>query len=100
MGKWHRTRRADVGLRLAGLLLCALAYAAIQRLVASPPEARDPRFIAFALAAIGFLSASAGSAMILFGKHLFDQVEVSARWRRGYDDPQGPIADTLARRER
>lgn len=71
-----------MGLRAAGLLLCCLSYVAFVRLVAlrTPPQTADA--IAYLLAAIGFMSASAGSAMLFLGNHLFDEVEVSARWHR------------------
>ena len=36
----------------------------------------------FLLALVTFLAASAGSAMLILGAHLFDKVEVSARWAR------------------
>lgn len=37
---WHRSRRADLGLRGTGLLLCWLSYAALARLMAmhAPPH--------------------------------------------------------------
>jgi hypothetical protein len=36
----------------------------------------------YALATAGFLFASLGSALAIMGEHLFDEVQVSARWRR------------------
>ena len=80
MAAWHRSRRADMGLRAAGVLLCCLSYAAFARLMAmrTPPQTADA--VAYLLAAIGFTAASIGSAMLLLGNHLFDKVEVSARW--------------------
>ena len=79
---WHRSRGADLALRVAGLVLCCSAYAAFGRLIALPIAARAAGLGAYALAAFGFLGASAGSALAIFGKHLFDEIEVSARWRR------------------
>lgn len=38
-------------------------------------------FLAYGIAAIGFMAASAGSALTILGHHLFDEIEVSARWR-------------------
>lgn len=71
-----------MGLRAAAVLLCCLSYAAIARLVAmrTPPQTADA--VAYLLAAIGFMAASAGSAMLFLGNHLFDEIEVSARWHR------------------
>ena len=85
MVAWHRSRRADLGLRISGLLFWAISYLAISRLVALrlPPPEQAIGGIAFILTAVGFLSASAGTAMVVLGRHLFDQVEISARWRRG-----------------
>jgi hypothetical protein len=82
---WHRSWRADVALRLTGMMLGCVAHAAFGRLLALPPAARAAGVLAYALAAFGFVSASAGSALALFGKHLFDRVELSARWRRRDD---------------
>ena len=76
---WHRTWKADLGLRVIGLILCALAYAACTRLAALQPHAVG--VAAFALAATGFLTGSAGAAMTVVGRHLFDEIEISARWR-------------------
>lgn len=81
MGKWHRSWKADLGLRAVGLACCALAYGAIAQLFAAPPTALGTPDLS-ALAAGGFLSASIGVAMTVWGKHLFDEVTVSARWRR------------------
>lgn len=66
-----------------GLACLVLAYAALTRLFAAPlPAMAMPGLILFALAAIGFLTVSAGAALTIWGKHLFDEVAVSARWRR------------------
>jgi hypothetical protein len=81
MAAWHRSRRADLGLRALGLGLCAVAYFAIARLVALAQPAQAAGALSFALAAIGFMSASAGSAMTFLGNHLFDEIEVSSRWQ-------------------
>ena len=72
MAAWHRSRRADLGLRAVGLLLCAMAYIAVWRLSALALSPHGSGALAFALAAIGFLGASAGSVMVLLGHHLFD----------------------------
>lgn len=83
MGSWHRSWKADLGVRAVGLVCCALGYAAIAQLFAAPPAALGtPDLFALALAAGGFLGASIGVAMTIWGKHLFDEVTVSARWRR------------------
>ena len=82
---WHRSWRSDVALRAAGVVLGCVAHAVFARLLALPPAARTAGVVAYALAALGFLSASAASALAIFGKHPFDRVDVSARWRRRDD---------------
>jgi hypothetical protein len=81
MAAWHRSRRADIVLRATGLLLCWVSYTAISRLVTMhvPPHKAD--ILAYGIAAVGFMAASGGSALTLLGHHLFDEIEVSARWR-------------------
>lgn len=81
MVAWKRSRKADTGLRLLGVVLCAVAYASISHLIALRPTASLAAAgpLAYALAAIGFLSASAGGALTLLGDHLFDEVQVSDR---------------------
>jgi hypothetical protein len=81
MAAWLRSWRLDLGLRASGLLSCGIAYAAIARLVAMQVPSGSASAAAYGLATIGFLAASAGSAMVMLGHHLFDEVEVSARWR-------------------
>lgn len=85
MAAWHRSRSADIGIRVLGLLLLIIAYFAISSLIALQPPVPEQtvRTASFILAAVGFLFASAGSAMTILGNHLFDQVEISARWGRG-----------------
>lgn len=78
MAAWHRSRRTDLGLRAAGLLLCGLAYAAIVRLVALHASPPWPGTLAYGLAAIGVVAGSGGGAMLFLGHHLFDEVEVGA----------------------
>lgn len=82
---WHRSTTADIGLRAVGLLLCAVAYLAISHLIALQPSLPRQAVDAecFVLAATGFLSATVGSAIACLGHHVFDQVEISARWGSG-----------------
>jgi hypothetical protein len=47
---------------------------------------------------VGFFSASAGTALAMLGKHLFDEVQVSTRWRRSYKArPQDYLSDFCER---
>lgn len=91
MAAWHRSRRADLGLRASGLLLCGIAYTALSRLCAMPLSPDTVGALAFALAAIALLAASAGSAMAALGHHLFDQIKVSERWQPRLQDVILPI---------
>ncbi|MEG8038677.1 hypothetical protein QP166_04680 [Sphingomonas sp. LR60] len=81
MAAWHRSRRADIVLRATGLLLCWVSYTAIARLVAMHVPPLKAGVLAYGIAAVGFMAASAGTALTILGHHLFDEVEVSARWR-------------------
>lgn len=83
---WHRSRRADLGLRAGGLCLLAIAGLALRGLIALHITSGDADAFAFLLALIAFLSASLGSAATVLGGHLFEEVEVSARWRRAGHD--------------
>lgn len=85
MAAWHRSRRADIGLRVTGLLFCWISYTAFVRLFAMHLPTQKAGLISYGLAAIGFMAASAGSALTLLGHHLFDEIEVSARWRERPD---------------
>lgn len=95
MVAWHRTWRGDAGLRLSGVCLCLIAYAALARLFAGRPSSATEvaGALTYALATIGFLSASAGAALTVFGHHLFDEIEVSARWHQRRIAPATQPAD-------
>ncbi|MCC2975621.1 hypothetical protein LK533_02895 [Sphingomonas sp. PL-96] len=82
MTAWHRTRRADLGLRVLGLSLCGLSGAAIAQLCAMRVGTGPSAVLPYALAALGYLGASAGSALALLGGRLFAPGAVSERWRR------------------
>ena len=94
MASWHRSWKADIGLRISGLILCGLAYLALTRLLAMHIAPRTAGALAYTLATVGFFSASAGTAPAMLGKHLFDEVQVSTRWRRSYKArPQDYLSD-------
>ena len=85
MVAWHGSRGADLALRAVGVLLCVVAYLAVAHLIALQSPLPDQMVGAesLILAAIGFLFASAGSATLCLGHHLFDRVQISARWGTG-----------------
>ena len=95
MVSWHRSWKADIGLRISGLILCGLASLALTCLIAMQVAPRTAGALAYALATVGFFSASAGTALAMFGKHLLDEeVQVSTRWRRSYKArPQDYLSD-------
>lgn len=74
----------DLGLRAAGMVLAAAAFAAARTVLAMThgAGARDASPREMALAAVAFLSASAAVTLLALGRHVLDRVEVSARWRQ------------------
>lgn len=80
---WHEHAGMKWLLRLAGVALLALAWIAARALrqhALAGPVTTDPA--AYLLALIAFIGVSAGLALGAMGVHLFDQVEIAARWRR------------------
>lgn len=75
--------RWNIGLRLVGMALIGIAAAAISWMYSLVhADGDDPvTFLGYLLALIGFISASVGSALLFLGTHIFDEVEVSARWK-------------------
>ena len=70
-----------VAIRASGGAALGLAWVcghALWRLHATDPSSA----VMFLLAMITFLAGSAGSAMLIVGPHLLDEVEVSRRWAR------------------
>lgn len=85
MTAWHRSTKANLLLRALGLILGGISYAAVSRvydLCAATPDGYLDQ-ICFRLAAVSFVAASAGAALMCLGNHLFDEVELPARYRRG-----------------
>ncbi len=80
---WYDGRYASLLLRLAGVGLLVFAwfagYALFHRTALGSID-RDA--IAFLLAALIFLLGSAGAALALLGRHLFDRVELARQWSR------------------
>lgn len=74
-----RRLRTDLSLRATGVLSLAIAATAIHTF-ARLYQQTGP--LAFLLATIGFLSASAGAMLVVVGGHIHDPVRISARWRR------------------
>lgn len=79
-GLWSR----EPFLRLGGGVLVAIGSVALRWLfrTATPGLPVDSSAAQLAAAGLGFVGLSLGAALILIGAHLFDQVELSDRWRR------------------
>jgi len=74
----HRLR-TDLSLRASGVLSLAIAVIAVHTLGRLQPQTGP---LAFLLATIAFLCATAGSMLVVVGGHIHDPVRISARWRR------------------
>ncbi|MFV0623393.1 hypothetical protein ACBY01_05175 [Sphingomonas sp. ac-8] len=94
MASWHRSRRADLGLRASGLLLWGAAYAAFAQLVALRLPPHGEGALGYGLAALGFVAASAGGVLTMLGSHLFDKGQASARWQHPACATASPILET------
>lgn len=77
---FHERKYANLALRLTGVTLLTLAVLIGRRLfgVADPTATFRPSAYLFAL--IGMTSACSGAALAVLGHHLFDQVDLPARW--------------------
>ena len=100
MQGWHHRRTTDLGLRLGGVALCGVAWLAIRTLLHMrlAPWSASPGLLALGLAALGFVGASAGAALLSIGHHIFDEVVIGERWRtrpiverRGPPSPAPPV---------
>ena len=79
----------DISLRVAGVLLLIMFLLLYRRLVDSVGlrHSQDVSLAEYLAAAGGFMCFSVGSALLMLGEHILDQVEVSSRWIQG-----GPIS--------
>jgi len=77
---FHERKYANLALRLAGLALLGIGGLIWRHLFAAADPTARFRALPYLLALIAMVSSSAGAALALFGRHLFDQVELSARW--------------------
>ena len=75
----RRRIRTDLSLRVSGVLSLAVAVIAVRTLARLYPQTGP---LAFLLATIAFLCATAGSMLVVVGGHIYDPVRISARWRR------------------
>lgn len=81
----------SIAMRAGGVAALGLAWLCGHELWRYHAE-RQISAAAFLLALATFLIATLGSAMLIVGPHLFDQVEVSGRWtRRTPARPRNPV---------
>jgi hypothetical protein len=94
---WHKRKYASLALRLAGCLLLGLAALIARNLFAAPDPAAKLRAAAYLLALAQMVTLSAGAGLAVLGRHLFDQVELPARWR--IHPPPQPRSARLSERD-
>ena len=82
---WHRRPAAGPLLRMAGLILLLFTSVVVRQLLAIGEHRGTEPPLVYLLAAIAFLCASAGVALLLHGQHLFDTVRVSRLWEPQVD---------------
>lgn len=77
-----QSRARTVAIRLAGLAMLPAGAASIDLLshLANATPAHQATAAELVLAASGFLCLSIGSALLALGSHIFDEVEIAARW--------------------
>lgn len=82
MSKRRERLATNIGLRLGGIGLLILAWAAGTWLCGLIPAdgSDDMTALQFFLAGATFLSGCMGSALLVVGPHLWDEVEISERW--------------------
>ena len=79
-GQAHRPW-TGAAIRMGGLVALGLSWLCGRELwLLHGPH--NPTALEFLLATGTFIAACAGSAMLIVGPHLLDEVEVSERWRR------------------
>lgn len=77
---WHRSRKGDLALRFGGLLSLFLSGASFAWLIAHHLRRGPPGISEIVIAMTGIVCLSAGSCLLLLGRHLFDEITVSSRW--------------------
>ncbi|SOB88152.1 hypothetical protein SAMN06297144_3296 [Sphingomonas guangdongensis] len=87
MAVWLRKRQADIALRASGILLGWMGYLAFAELLHLHTQAHSANLIDHALAAVSFVAVGGAAALLLLGRRLFDEIDVSARWRPCADTP-------------
>ena len=80
--EWHERLPYRIALRLAGLALLGLAWWSAATLLHKYGGRIEHPPLEYLLAAIALVCAITGSGLTAMGHHLFDKIEVAARWSR------------------
>jgi len=94
---FHERKYADLMLRLAGMVLLALAFLIGHHLFDISDIAAKVRPSAYLLGLVFMTSVSSGAALAVLGYHLFDQVELPSRWT--IHDPERKSSEELGQRD-
>jgi len=86
--EWHERKYVGLALRSAGLILIAIAWRLGHHIFAVPDPEAKLRPLSYLLALMWIVSACTGSALAVLGRHLFDPVELPARWRIHHPAPR------------
>ena len=78
---WHERKYAGPLLRLAGVALLALAARIGCHIFAAADPSAKLRALPYLIGLLWIVSLCLGAAFAVLGSHLFDQVELPARWR-------------------
>lgn len=78
----RQSRARDVAIRMGGLGMLPVGAVSIDLLyhLANTTPVHEVTAFELGLAAMGLLCLSIGSALLALGSHIFDEVEISARW--------------------
>jgi hypothetical protein len=79
---WHERPLIKSLLRLAGVALLGLAWWSGSTLLGRYGGKLQHPPLEYLLALVTCLCACAGSALTVMGHHLFDKIEIAARWAR------------------
>ncbi|WP_425228872.1 hypothetical protein [Sphingomonas sp.] len=70
----------DMPIRAAGLALIAVAAVSLRLLFDGPAPHGAPDLASFGEAALGFVGACLGLALLFLGRHVHDEITVTSPW--------------------
>ena len=80
--EWHERPPFKIALRLGGVALLGIAWWSAATLLRRYGGKAEHPPLEYLLAVSALVCAVAGSALTVMGHHLFDKIEVAARWSR------------------